>query len=116
LNAPARGVWTRSLFTSRGPNPFRYGGERYEKRDLQIRVRKRFAQLQEMDEKQGRVPWHIIDASKTVEEVTADIVSVVDATIKRVQEGKPLAKMWDEGDFVLPTIASSSSDDAKAES
>ena len=62
------------------------------------------------------MPWHIIDASKTVEEVTADIVSVVDATIKRVQEGKPLAKMWDEGDFVLPTIASSSSDDAKAES
>ena len=91
----------------------RYGGERYEKRDLQIRVRKRFAELQEMDEKQGRVPWHIIDASKTVEEVTADIVSVVDATIKRVQEGKPLAKMWDEGDFVLPTIAG---DDAKAES
>ena len=93
----------------------RYGGERYEKRDLQIRVRKRFAELQEMDEKQGRVPWHIIDASKTVEEVTADIVSVVDATIKRVQEGKPLAKMWDEGDFVLPTVASSS-DNAEAES
>lgn len=92
----------------------RYGGERYEKRDLQIRVRKRFAQLQEMDKKQGRVPWHIIDASKTVEEVTADIVSVVDATIKRVQEGKPLAKMWDEGEFVLPTAASSSND-AEAE-
>eukprot|EP00563_Minutocellus_polymorphus_P009605 CAMPEP_0181025626 /NCGR_PEP_ID=MMETSP1070-20121207/3201_1 /TAXON_ID=265543 /ORGANISM="Minutocellus polymorphus, Strain NH13" /LENGTH=266 /DNA_ID=CAMNT_0023102753 /DNA_START=12 /DNA_END=812 /DNA_ORIENTATION=+ len=94
-----------------------YGGERYEKRDLQIRVRQRFAELQEMDEKQGRVPWHIIDASKTVEEVTADIASVVDATIKRVQEGKPLAKMWDEGDFVLPTVGCSGDDagDAKGE-
>ena len=81
----------------------RYGGERYEKRDLQIRVRQRFAELQAMDEKQGRVPWHIIDASKTVEEVTADIVGVVNATLKRVNEGAPVNKMWDDsGTYDLP--------------
>lgn len=38
----------------------RYGGERYEKRDLQIRVRQRFAELQSLDEKAGRVPWHVV--------------------------------------------------------
>ena len=78
-----------------------------------MRVRQRFAELQAMDEKQGRVPWTIIDASKTVEEVTADIVGVVDATLKRVagegsdaeQGGAPLNKMWDEGTYELPQIA-----------
>ena len=117
MNKPWRNLSTElNLFTCLAKP--RYGGERYEKRDLQIRVRQRFAELQKMDEKQGQVPWHIIDASKTVEEVTVDIVSIVDATIKRVQEGKPLAKMWDEGDFVLPTVGSSGADagDAKAES
>mmetsp|Transcript_5741 Transcript_5741/g.12495 ORF Transcript_5741/g.12495 Transcript_5741/m.12495 type:complete len:286 (-) Transcript_5741:1971-2828(-) len=88
-----------------------YGGERYEKRDLQIRVRQRFAELQAMDEKEGRVPWHIIDASKTVEEVTADIVNVVDATLKRVNEGAPLAKMWDaSGTYDLPKVEAGSED------
>ena len=38
----------------------RYGGERYEKRDLQIRVRQRFSELQSLDEKAGRVPWHVV--------------------------------------------------------
>ena len=47
----------------------RYGGERYEKRDLQMRVRKRFAELQSIDEKHGRVPWHVVDASQSIEEV-----------------------------------------------
>jgi hypothetical protein len=39
---------------------FRYGGERYEKRSLQMRVRSRFAELQHLDEKDGRVPWHVV--------------------------------------------------------
>lgn len=71
---------------------------------MQIRVRQRFAELQAMDEKQGRVPWHIIDASKTVEEVTADIVGVVNATLKRVTEGAPVNKMWDDGEYELPKV------------
>ena len=39
---------------------FRYGGERYEKKELQMRVRSRFAELQRLDEKDGRVPWHVV--------------------------------------------------------
>jgi hypothetical protein len=50
-----------SAFSHFTINPFRrYGGERYEKRDLQIRVRQRFSELQSLDEKAGRVPWHVI--------------------------------------------------------
>ena len=34
-----------------------------------MRVRKRFAELQSIDEKHGRVPWHVVDASQSIEEV-----------------------------------------------
>ena len=81
-----------------------YGGERYEKRDLQVRVRQRFAELRRMDEERGAagVPWHVVDASRTMDEVTADIVAVVDATMKRVEEGAPLRRMFAEGEYQLP--------------
>lgn len=83
-----------------------YGGERYEKRDLQIRVRQRFAELQALDEANGSVPWHIIDASKTIEEVQADIWSVVESTLKRVENGLPLYKMWEDGEYGFPAPSS----------
>ncbi|KAL9191177.1 hypothetical protein ACHAXT_000883 [Thalassiosira profunda] len=80
-----------------------YGGERYEKRDLQIRVRQRFAELQSIDETQGRVPWHVVDASQSIEEVTANLVSIVTDTLARVQgESAPLRRMWGEGEYELP--------------
>lgn len=73
-----------------------YGNERYEKREMQIRVRQRFSQLQAHDERDGKVPWHIVNAAQTVEQVQQDINKIVEETIKRVQEGegKPLELLW----------------------
>jgi len=91
-----------------------YGGERYEKRDLQIRVRKRFAELQSIDEKHGRVPWHVVDASQSIEEVTKKLVSIVTDTLERVQsEPAPLRRMWGEGEYELPTLEAMGDEDEK---
>lgn len=91
-----------------------YGGERYEKRDLQIRVRKRFAELQALDEKQGRVPWHVVDASQSIEAVTKELVTIVNETVTRIgKETSPLRRMWEEGEYELPQIQES---DEKKES
>jgi dTMP kinase len=80
-----------------------YGGERYEKRDLQIRVRKRFAELQALDEEQGRVPWHVVDASQSIEDVTKEIASIVTDTVERIaKDSSPLRRMWEDGEYELP--------------
>ena len=92
-----------SLSTSTSQPIGSYGGERYEKRDLQMRVRKRFAELQSIDEKQGRVPWHVVDASQSIEDVTKEISSIVTDTVERVQgQSVPLSRMWGEGEYELP--------------
>ena len=99
------------MFTTRGS----YGGERYEKRDLQIRVRQRFAELQSIDETQGRVPWHVVDASQSIEEVTANLVSIVTDTLAQVQgESAPLRRMWGKGEYELPA-PKTAGDGAKGE-
>ena len=93
-----------------------YGGERYEKRDLQIRVRKRFAQLQALDEKDGRVPWHVVDASQSIEDVTDELVRIVNQTLKRVErESSPLKRMWEEGEYELPDLKAAEQSSVDAE-
>jgi dTMP kinase len=73
----------------------RYGGERYEKRDMQIRVREKFRQLQAVDEDQGRVPWYIVNAAQSIDEVQNEINAIVDRTIQEVQTtNKPLGLLW----------------------
>jgi len=79
-----------------------YGDERYEKRDLQIRVRQRFKELRAIDENEKRVLWYDVDASQTVEEVQKDINNIVGKTMKRVAEGAELSKMFGEGKYQLP--------------
>ncbi len=74
---------------------------------MQIRVRQRFAELQAIDEKQGRVPWHVVDAAQSIEEVKEQIAKIVTDTIDRVQsESAPLRRMWGEGDYELPVSKS----------
>lgn len=65
---------------------------------MQIRVKQRFSQLREMDDK---VPWHVVNAAQTVEQVQADILAIVETTLKQVQDGKPLPKLWMQGDYPL---------------
>jgi dTMP kinase len=79
---------------------YSYGGERYETRDLQLRVRQRFQQLQDMD----TIAWHVIDAAQSMEQVEADIYKVVQDVIAQVQQRQlPLKKMWEEGSYELTT-------------
>jgi dTMP kinase len=80
----------------------RFGEERYEKRDLQVRVRQRFEELREADE--GRIPWHMIDASQSMEAVTENIADVVQLVLEEVARGKQLQKLWTKGVYEL-TIA-----------
>jgi dTMP kinase len=85
---------------------FSYGGERYEKRDLQLRVRNRFEELKEADTG-STINWHMIDAAKSVEEVQRDINNAVLETINQVKAGKPLGKLWMEGVYDLSNIRAS---------
>ena len=45
----------------------------------------------------------IQDASKSIEEVHQELVSIVTTTIERVQtESSPLQRMWADGEYELP--------------
>ena len=63
---------------------FRYGGERYETRELQTRVRQKFAELQAKDEQDGRVPWYIVNAAQSIEDVESDIQRIIQQTLARI--------------------------------
>jgi dTMP kinase len=87
-----------------------YGGERYEKRDMQIRVKRKFRELQQLDENEKSfqgTPWYMVNAAQSVEDVQLDINNVIDKTLKDVYEGVPLRKMWSAGDFELPPTSNS---------
>jgi len=75
-----------------------YGGERYEKRDMQQRVREKFGELQKLDEARGLVPWRVVNAAQTVEQVESNIWEIVSETVERCKD-KPVKKMWQEGDY-----------------
>jgi len=111
-----------------------YGGERYEKRDMQVRVRQRFAELQRIDEGANAVPWTVVDAARDIEQVHEDIWSIVQRTLRQVQErgiddddenssigGKPLGKMWEDGSIDLSqydvddAVVAAGKDDEKKE-
>lgn len=63
----------------------RYGGERYEKKEMQQQVRKRFSELQAMDDNDGNIPWYIVDAAQSIEDVQKEINAIVESTVKHVQ-------------------------------
>jgi LAS superfamily LD-carboxypeptidase LdcB len=76
-------------------NFVRYGEERYEKKEMQQRVRQRFSQLQAMDERDGQVPWYVVNAAQSIEEVQKEIKSIVEKTVERVNsEERPLGILW----------------------
>ena len=87
-----------------------YGGERYENRDLQVRVRERFGDLQALDA--GRVPWTVVDAAQSIEKVQADIWTIVQETMESVvATGKPLRSMWQEEPYDLELTSADDDDD-----
>ena len=73
---------------------FRFGEERYEKEEMQKRVRELFVELEESD---TVTPWKRINAAQTVEDVESDIWKAVEECLESVKEGRPLYKLWQEG-------------------
>ena len=64
---------------------------------MQTRVRQQFDKLQKQDETTGQVPWFVIDAAQTIDEVQNDINTVVEKTMNEVSDGgKPIQVMWED--------------------
>ncbi|CCI46101.1 unnamed protein product [Albugo candida] len=81
-----------------------YGGERYENVEFQKKVRANFHKLIELD----RTPvaesrWHVVDATKTIEEVHARVLEIATRCI-RVAQYDPLA-------FIGPLQSSNNASD-----
>ena len=65
-----------------------FGEERYEKKDIQIKVREQFMLLQDES-------WKIIDANKTVEQLQDQLREVVVEVVEKVKEEKrPVKELW----------------------
>jgi hypothetical protein len=48
-----------------------------------------------MDDRDGQVPWYVVNAAQTVEEVQKEINDIVGKTIAKVQnEDRPLGILW----------------------
>lgn len=58
---------------------------------MQMRVRQRFDDLRKADD--GRIPWHVIDASKSVSDVTSDIVAIAEKVVAESGD-KPIQELW----------------------
>ena len=61
-----------------------YGEERYEKIELQTKVRDKFLLLKEEDVKSETQSWHVVDARKPIEDLHREIVSIALETIGKV--------------------------------
>lgn len=72
-----------------------YGNERYEQRDMQIRVRQQFDELHKRDTVST---WTFVNAAQSIDKVHADIWNAVEETIHKVEKNgrsSTLGKMWD---------------------
>jgi len=62
---------------------------------MQQRVRQRFSELQDMDEKDGQIPWYVVNAAQSIEEVQKEINEIVENTVEKVQsEEQPVGLLW----------------------
>ena len=74
----------------------RYGEERYETRELQERVRDRFSQLRHHDARDGIVPWHVVNANQTMDQVQDDINTIVQRVLDDLDDAPdtPVHSLW----------------------
>lgn len=50
-----------------------------------------------MDENEGRIPWFVVNAAQTIEEVQKEINEIVEKTVEKVQsEEQPVGLLWKE--------------------
>ena len=71
-----------------------FGAERYEKEEFQRKVQDNFKALMAMGaEEPDATPWHVIDASKTMDEVQAEIKMLALSAVERAKSAH-LRKLW----------------------
>lgn len=49
--------------------------------------------LREKDEAEANVPWFVLDARKSIEELQEEIRSIAEAVVTQ-NEGAPVKKLW----------------------
>ena len=69
-----------------------FGEERYEKEAFQRTVRQRFQEL--MEAEGSNVPWVVVDAARTMDEVEADIQTHAQIALEKAATGVPLGTLW----------------------
>jgi hypothetical protein len=48
-----------------------------------------------MDEEDGQIPWYIVNAAQSIEDVQKEINTIVETTVEKVQsEEKPVGLLW----------------------
>ena len=65
-----------------------FGEERYETKELQVEVRKTFAQLTE-------TWWTVVDANRSVEEVSVECAKVANDAVEKCAAGEATRRLWD---------------------
>lgn len=66
-----------------------FGEEKFEEKEMQIKVKEGFKEL--VDEK-----WRIVDGGREVEVVHKEVMEIVWETLRKVEKGEPLRKLWQE--------------------
>ena len=70
-----------------------FGEERYEKIDFQKKVREQFMLLKSEDQASAAVPWHVVNAAQSIDEVHTEIKNIVDNVLASLDD-KPVGKLW----------------------
>lgn len=48
-----------------------------------------------MDERDGQIPWHIVNAAQSIEDVQKEINTIVENTVEKIQsEEKQVGLLW----------------------
>ena len=68
-----------------------YGEERYEKVEFQSKVRDQFMILKKQDD--SKIPWHVIDARKSIIEIQQEIADIVEKCQNAVKNTE-LRRLW----------------------
>eukprot|EP00977_Amphora_coffeiformis_P000478 scaffold117_cov148-Amphora_coffeaeformis.AAC.3 len=74
-------------------NNHSYGQERYETQDFQTRVRHQFDVLQQLESDNGGVPWHVVPAGQSMDDVERDIWQIVQAFLAAPKAAE-VGKLW----------------------
>lgn len=70
-----------------------FGEERYEKVEFQKSVRESFMRLHAADITTASIPWHILDARKSIDELHAEIMTIAHSTITAAEK-REIGKLW----------------------